>query len=62
VSDDKNNQSATEGAFDILHDIAGKRLKNGLLTVVDATNVRPEDRRKYVQLARDHHCLPVAIV
>jgi protein phosphatase len=62
VSDDENNQAATEDAFDVLHYIAGKRLKNGLLTVIDATNVRPEDRRKYVQLARDHHCLPVAIV
>ncbi len=62
VSDDENNQAASEDAFDVLHYIAGKRLKNGLLTVIDATNVRPEDRRKYVQLARDHHCLPVAIV
>lgn len=62
VSDDENNQAATEDAFDVLHYIAGKRLKNGLLTVIDATNVRPEDRRKYVQLAREHHCLPVTIV
>lgn len=62
VSDDENNQAATEDAFDVLHYIAGKRLKNRLLTVIDATNVRPEDRRKYVQLAREHHCLPVAIV
>ncbi|MDX9912078.1 MAG: polynucleotide kinase-phosphatase [Phycisphaerales bacterium] len=62
VSDDENNQAATHDAFDVLHYIAGKRLKNGLLTVIDATNVRPEDRRQYVQLAREHHCLPVAIV
>ncbi len=62
VSDDENSQTATQDAFDVLHYIAGKRLKNGLLTVIDATNVRPEDRHKYVQLAREHHCLPVAIV
>ncbi len=62
VSDDENNQSATGDAFDVLAYIAGKRLKNGLLTVIDATNLRPEDRRKYVDLAREHHCLPVAIV
>lgn len=62
VSDDENNQAATEDAFDVLHYIAGKRLKNGLLTVIDATNVRPEDRRKYVRLAREHNCLPVTIV
>lgn len=62
VSDDENNQAATGDAFDVLSYIAGKRLKNGLLTVVDATNLRPEDRRKYVDLARQYHCLPVAIV
>jgi len=62
VSDDENNQAATDDAFDVLHYIASKRLKNGLLTVIDATNVRPEDRRSYVRLAREHHCLPVAIV
>jgi polynucleotide kinase-phosphatase len=62
VSDDENSQAASSDAFDVLHYIAGKRLKNGLLTVIDATNVRPEDRRTYVKLAREFHCLPVAIV
>jgi len=62
VADDENDQAATSDAFDLLEVIAGKRLKNGLLTVIDATNVRPEDRKRYVSLARQHHCLPVAIV
>lgn len=62
VADDENDQSATADAFDVLHYIVGKRLKTGLLTVIDATNVRPEDRKCYVQLAREYHCLPVAIV
>lgn len=62
VSDDDGNQEATGDAFDVLHYIAGKRLARGLLTVVDATNVRKEDRKPLVQLARDFHCLPVAIV
>ena len=62
VADDENDQSATPDAFDILHYIAGKRLKGGRLVVVDATNVRPEDRKPLVQLAREYHCLPVAIV
>lgn len=62
VADDENDLAATGDAFDVLHYIAGKRLKSGLLTVVDATNLRPEDRRKYVHLAREYHCLPVAIV
>ena len=62
VSDDENAQNATTDAFDLLHYIARKRLANGLLTVVDATNIRKEDRRQYVQIAREFHCLPVAIV
>jgi protein phosphatase len=62
VSNDDNNQEATGDAFDVLHYLAGKRLARGLLTVIDATNVRSEDRQPLVQLAREHHCLPVAIV
>jgi protein phosphatase len=62
VSNDENDQSATNAAFDVLHYIAGKRLERGILTVVDATNVQPEARRPLVALARQHHVLPVAIV
>ena len=62
VADDENNQGATNDAFAILHFIAGKRLAAGRLTVVDATNVQPEARKPLVALAREYHCLPVAIV
>jgi protein phosphatase len=62
VADDEGNQAATNDAFEVLHFIAAKRLAAGRLTVVDATNVRPEDRKPLVTLAREHHCLPVAIV
>ena len=62
VSDDENNQAATNDAFDVLHYVAAKRLTRGLLTVIDATNVQPESRKSLVQLARDHDVLPVAIV
>lgn len=62
VSDDENNQASTNDAFDVLYYIAGKRLKNGLLTVVDATNVQKESRKGLIDLARTYHCLPVAIV
>jgi protein phosphatase len=62
VSDDENNQSATGDAFDVLHFIAGRRLARGLLTVVDATNVQEESRKPLVRIAREHHCLPVAVV
>lgn len=62
VADDENDLAATTAAFEVLHFIAAKRLAAGRLTVVDATNVQPEARRPLVALARQYHCLPVAIV
>ena len=62
VSDDENSQAATKDAFDVLHYVAAKRLAAGRLTVVDATNVQPEARKPLVALAREYHCLPVALV
>src|SRR5262245_38941686 len=62
VSDEENNQAVTNDAFELLHFIAAKRLGLGRLTVIDATNVQPEARKPLVALARQYHCLPVAIV
>ncbi len=62
VSDNENDQAATNDAFEVLRFIAGKRLAAGKLTVVDATNIRSEDRKPLVALAREFHCLPVAFV
>ena len=53
VADDENDQSATPQAFELLHYIAGQRLKAGRLTVVDATNVQPDARRQLVAIARE---------
>lgn len=62
VSDEENNQAVTNDAFEVLHFIAAKRLALGRLTVVDATNVQPDARKPLVALAKQYHCLPVAIV
>ncbi|MGI5246239.1 polynucleotide kinase-phosphatase [Dactylosporangium sp. CA-139066] len=62
VADDENDQSASGDAFDALHYVAGKRLRAGRLTVVDATNVQAHARQALVALAREHDVLPVAIV
>ena len=62
VSDNENDQTVTNHAFEVLQFIAGKRLALGRLTVIDATNVQPEARKPLVELARQYHCLPVAIV
>src|ERR1700722_10362455 len=62
VADNENDQSATGDAFDLLHVIVRKRLAWGKLTVIDATNVQPEARKSLVELAREYHVLPVAVV
>ena len=62
VSDDENSFAATGDAFELVHYLAAKRLKNMKTVVIDATNVRREDRKGFVELARKYHCLPVAVV
>lgn len=62
VSGDENDQSASADAFDVLHHLVGVRLRRGLLTVVDATNVSKDARANLIRVAREHDVLPVAIV
>lgn len=62
VRDDETDQEATNDAFDVLYTIVRKRLAARRLTVIDATNLRAEDRQKVVQLAREYHALAVALV
>src|SRR6202043_3871721 len=62
VSDDENDQTVTNQAFAVLRFVPAQRLALGRLTVIDATNVQPEARKPLVELARQYHCLPVAIV
>ena len=53
VADDENDQAATADAFAVLNFVAGRRLAQPRLTVVDATNVQREARRPLVALARE---------
>jgi protein phosphatase len=62
VRDDEQDQSATADAFAVLHFVTARRLAAGRLTVIDATSVQPEARKPLVDLARQYHCLPVAVV
>ncbi len=62
VSDDENDQAATNAAFEVLHYIAGKRLEAGKLTVIDATNVQQSSRKALIELGQRHHVLLQAIV
>lgn len=62
VADNERNQSATPAAFQVLHLIAGLRLERRRLTVIDAVNARPQDRRPLIALARQHDTAAVAMV
>lgn len=62
VSDDENDQTATEDAFEALHYVASVRLRRRKLVVIDATNVQAEARKPLLDLAARYDCLPIAIV
>jgi protein phosphatase len=62
VSDDEGEQEATADAFELLHLVLEKRLRRGKLCVVDATNVRAEDRIRLIEQARRFARPAVAIV
>jgi protein phosphatase len=62
VADEESDQTATAAAFELLHLIVSLRLSRRRLTVVDAVNARPGDRRPLLELARQHDCAAVAIV
>ena len=62
VADDEDDQSATPAAFEVLHLIASLRLRRRKLTVVDAVDARPRDRRPLLELAAERDCAAVAVV
>ncbi|MDW9481370.1 polynucleotide kinase-phosphatase [Sinorhizobium meliloti] len=62
VSGDPEDQSATRDASDVAERIIEARLRRRLLTVVDATNVRHEDRQRWIAIAERTHSLVSAIV
>lgn len=62
VSNDETSQEATGDAFDLLFYILRKRLARRLLTVIDATNVQAEARKKLIAAAREFHTFAVAVV
>ncbi len=61
VCDDENDQSVSKDAFELLYHAAGKRLDHRRTTVIDATNLQRNDRRKIIELAKAQNVHPVAI-
>lgn len=62
VAGDPNDQAATDDAFEILHRVVEKRVRRGLLTVVDATNVEPWARAQLLDVAWRARRPAVAVV
>jgi protein phosphatase len=62
VSNDETSLEATKDAFDALHHVLKIRLKRGLLTVIDATNVQREARQPLLDIAKEFHVFAAAIV
>ena len=62
VAGDADDQSATTDAFKVLHAVARARLRRGLLTVVDATNLTERGRRPLLRLASNAARPAVAVV
>ncbi len=62
VSDDENDQSVSQDAFDLLYHAAKQRLKNGRLTVIDATNLQAGARKQALDLAKEQNVHAAAIV
>ena len=55
LADDDADQTVSAEAFELLHLVCAKRLAAGRLTVIDATNVRRESRKPFVEMARKYH-------
>jgi predicted kinase len=62
VAGDPADQSATADAFRLLHAAARARLRRGLLTVIDATNLTTSARGSLLRLARAAGRPAVAVV
>ncbi len=62
VSDDENDQTVSDAAFDLLHFMLAKRLSLKKLCVIDATNLERQWREPFTQLAKKYHAPLIAIV
>jgi protein phosphatase len=62
VCDDEMEQSVSTEAFELLYQVAAKRMAHKKLTVIDATNVQENARTELLRLAKTFHCFAVAIV
>lgn len=53
LCNDFKDQTRNEDVWQAVHTLVKARLESGLLTVVDATNIRNKDRKALVEIAKD---------
>jgi predicted kinase len=57
LADDETDQTIHDRVFETLRFLLEQRLRIGrAVTYVDATNLTPEERRPYIEIARAHGC------
>jgi len=61
VGEGEHDQRASKDAFAVLEDVIDRRLRRGLLTVVDSLALDAKQRERYRALASKHHATCVAI-
>jgi protein phosphatase len=61
ISDDPSDQDASAEAFRVLAILANGRLKRRLMTVIDATNLRAANRKRYARVAARYGIPTLAI-
>lgn len=49
------NQSVNKQAFDLLHSMLETRMKNGVFTIYDATNLKWQDAKKAIKIAKQYN-------
>jgi protein phosphatase len=62
LTDDPGDQGASAEAFSVLAQLLHGRLSRRLLTVIDATNLRPQSRRRWLRLAARFDMPAVAVM
>jgi predicted kinase len=62
VAGDAGDQTASAAAFSLLRHALAERARRRRLTVIDATNLTPRERRRFLQVARDHDLPSFAVV
>jgi predicted kinase len=62
VADDEHDMGANDDAFELLALIADRRLARGRIAVVDATNLLPESRFAFLELARRRRAAAFAVL